>query len=70
MAGFVRTAVGAALSAAVAGLMLLGAGAASAAANLLPNGTFDGGTTSGWKAVNASLGVALIAHNAYHVVTT
>jgi hypothetical protein len=58
MAGCVRTAVGAALSAAAAGLMLLGAGAASAAANLLPNGTFDGGTTSGWKAVNASLGVA------------
>lgn len=58
MAGFVRTAVGAALSAAVAGLMLLGAGAASAATNLLPNGPFDGGTTSGWKVVNASLGVA------------
>ena len=63
MSGFVRTTAGMAVSAAalvVAGLMLLPAVAASAAAatNLLPNGTFDSGTTSGWKAVNASLGVA------------
>jgi Concanavalin A-like lectin/glucanases superfamily len=62
MSDFVRTTAGMAFSAAlaVAGLMLLPAVAASAATatNLLPNGTFDGGTTSGWKAVNASLGVA------------
>ncbi len=30
---------------------------ASADAQLLPNGTFDGGTTSGWKGSNASLSV-------------
>jgi hypothetical protein len=58
MTGFMRTAMAAALSAALAGLMLLGAAAATGATNLLPNGTFDGGTTTGWKAVNASLAVA------------
>jgi hypothetical protein len=31
---------------------------ASAGTQLLPNGTFDGGTTSGWKGTNATLSVA------------
>jgi hypothetical protein len=40
----------------VAGMALVPASAAWAA-NMLPNGTFDGGTTSGWKATNATLSV-------------
>lgn len=31
--------------------------AVAAATNLLPNGTFDGGTTSGWKGTNSKLSV-------------
>src|SRR5438552_12144627 len=53
----VRSAAGAAaLSVAVAGVALAPASAAWAA-NMLPNGTFDGGTTSGWKGTNATLSV-------------
>jgi Concanavalin A-like lectin/glucanases superfamily len=55
----VRGVAGAAvLSVMVAGLALLPATVASAGTQLLPNGTFDGGTTSGWKATNATLSVA------------
>jgi hypothetical protein len=47
----------AALSVVTAGAALVPAGVAVAAggANLLANGTFDGGSTSGWKGTNASL---------------
>ena len=47
----------AALSLVAAGMALAPAAVASAATQLLPNGTFDGGTTSGWKATNATLSV-------------
>lgn len=54
----VRSAAGAAaLSVVVAGMALAPATVASADTQLLPNGTFDGGTTSGWKATNATLSV-------------
>ena len=46
----------AAVLAVVTGLALVPAGA-SAQSNLLPNPTFAGGTTSGWKATNAKLSV-------------
>jgi hypothetical protein len=52
-----RSAASAAAFLVVAGMALVPAGAASAATNLLPNGTFDGGTTSGWKGTNATLSV-------------
>ena len=57
MSGLVRGAAGAAVFVVVAGMALVPAGVASAAGNtnLLPNGTFDGNTTSGWKGTNASL---------------
>jgi concanavalin A-like lectin/glucanase superfamily protein len=58
MSGLVRGAAGAAvLSVALAGMALAPAAVASADTQLLPNGTFDGGTTSGWKATNATLSV-------------
>ena len=58
MSGLVRGAAGAAvLSAVVGGMALVPAGVASAQANLLPNPTFAGGTTSGWKGTNAKLSV-------------
>ncbi|MGH3286404.1 MAG: hypothetical protein ACRDPD_17295, partial [Streptosporangiaceae bacterium] len=44
-------------SLAVAGMALVPAVAAGAATNLLPNGTFDGGTTSGWTASSSTLSV-------------
>jgi hypothetical protein len=50
-------AVAAALSVVVAGMALAPATMASADTQLLGNGTFDGGTTSGWKATNATLSV-------------
>jgi concanavalin A-like lectin/glucanase superfamily protein len=45
---------GSIVTAAIAGTLALPA-VASAAANLLPNGSFDGGTTAGWKGTNATL---------------
>ena len=46
-------------AAAVTAVALLGAlgvpAVALAATNLLPNGSFDGGTTAGWKGTNATL---------------
>jgi hypothetical protein len=55
----VRNAAGAAvLSVVVAGMALAPTAVASAGTQLLPNGTFDGGTTSGWKGTNATLSVA------------
>ena len=47
---------GSIVTAAIAGTLALPA-VASAATNLLPNGSFDGGTTAGWKGTNATLGV-------------
>jgi len=54
-----RTAVMVIVPVAVLGLALLAPGVAAAAggSNLLPNGTFDGGSTSGWRATNATLSV-------------
>lgn len=43
------------MSLAVAAMALGSAGVASAGTNLLPNGAFDGNTTSGWRGTNASL---------------
>jgi concanavalin A-like lectin/glucanase superfamily protein len=57
MSRLLRRAAGTAALSVVAGLTLVPAVAASAATNLLPNGTFDGGTTSGWKGTNATLSV-------------
>jgi Concanavalin A-like lectin/glucanases superfamily len=58
MTGLVRGAAGAAvLSVVMAGLALAPAGAASAQTNVLPNATFSGGSTSGWKGTNAALSV-------------
>jgi hypothetical protein len=50
-------AAAAAFSVVVAGMALAPATMASADTQLLGNGTFDGGTTSGWKATNATLSV-------------
>jgi Concanavalin A-like lectin/glucanases superfamily len=50
-------AVAAVLSLMGAGMALAPATVASAATQLLPNATFDGGTTTGWKATNATLSV-------------
>jgi len=57
MSRLVRSAVGAAVVAVAAGMVLVPAAAAVAAGNtnLLSNGTFDGNSTSGWKGTNASL---------------
>ncbi len=57
MSGWLRRAAGMAAVPVVAGMTLIPSVAASAATNLLPNGTFDGGTTSGWKGTNATLSV-------------
>jgi hypothetical protein len=47
-------------SVAALGIALLaqGVGSAAGGSNLLPNGTFDGGSTSGWQGSNASLSAA------------
>jgi Concanavalin A-like lectin/glucanases superfamily len=56
MLRLVRGAAGAAvLSVVVAGLGLVPATGAWASTNLLSNGSFDGGSTSGWRGTNASL---------------
>jgi Concanavalin A-like lectin/glucanases superfamily len=57
MSKWLRRAASTAAFSVVAGMTLVPAVAASAATNLLPNGTFDGGTTSGWKGTNATLSV-------------
>lgn len=57
MSKLLRRAASTAAFSLVAGMMLIPPVAASAATNLLPNGTFDGGTTSGWKGTNATLSV-------------
>lgn len=58
MSRLMRCAASAAVgSLAVAGMALVPAVAAGAATNLLPNGTFDGGTTSGWTASSSTLSV-------------
>ncbi len=57
MSRWLRRAAGTAAFSVVAGMALIPPVAASAATNLLPNGTFDGGTTSGWKGTNAALSV-------------
>jgi concanavalin A-like lectin/glucanase superfamily protein len=57
MSRLVRGAAGAAALSVVVGLALVPAGVASAQTNLLPNPTFSGGTTSGWKGTNATLSV-------------
>jgi hypothetical protein len=55
-----RAIAGSAVSVAALSLSLLVPGAAAAAggSNLLPNGTLDGGSTSGWTGSNSSLSVA------------
>jgi hypothetical protein len=52
-----RVVAGTVASAAALALALLAPGVVAAAggSNLLPNGTFDGGSTSGWQGSNASL---------------
>jgi hypothetical protein len=57
MSRLVRSVVGAAVFAVVVGMALAPATVASAQTNLLPNPTFAGGTTSGWKGTNAALSV-------------
>src|SRR5689334_1654170 len=50
-------AAAAVLSMVMAGLALAPGTVASAGTNMLPNPTFAGGTTSGWKGTNATLSV-------------
>lgn len=57
MSRLLRRAASTAAFSVVTGTTLVPALAASAATNLLPNGTFDGGSTSGWKGTNATLSV-------------
>ena len=58
MSRLARGAVGVAvLSVVTAGAALVPAGVAIAQTNLLPNPTFAGGTTAGWKGTNAALSV-------------
>ncbi|MGH2470153.1 MAG: hypothetical protein ACRDGF_08765, partial [Chloroflexota bacterium] len=57
MSRLLRCAASTAVFSVVTGTTLVPALAASAATNLLPNGTFDGGSTSGWKGTNATLSV-------------
>lgn len=57
MSRLLRRAASTAAFSVVAGTTLVPALAASAATNLLPNGTFDGGSTSGWKGTSATLSV-------------
>jgi hypothetical protein len=57
MSRLLRSAASAAVFSVVAGMALMPAVAVAAATNLLPNGTFDGGTTSGWKGTNATVSV-------------
>jgi Concanavalin A-like lectin/glucanases superfamily len=58
MFGLMRAAAGTAAFTLAVGTALVPAAVASAATNLLPNGTFTAGTTSGWRATNATLSVA------------
>jgi len=52
-----RCAASAAVFSVGTAMALVPAVSVAAATNLLPNGTFDGGTTSGWKGTNATLSV-------------
>jgi hypothetical protein len=52
-----RCAAGAAALSVGTAMALTPAAAVAASTNLLPNGTFDGGTTSGWKGTNSKLSV-------------
>src|SRR5882757_7051845 len=52
-----RCAASAAVFSVGTAMALVPAVAVAAATNLLPNGTFDGGTTSGWKGTNSTLSV-------------
>lgn len=59
MWGVVRTTAGVAAAVVVAGAGLMGASAATGSGtNLLPNGSFDNGSSSGWGATNAKLSLA------------
>jgi hypothetical protein len=53
----VRSAAAAAVFSLVVAGMAMAPASAAWAANMLPNGTFDGGTSSGWKGTNATLSV-------------
>lgn len=57
--GVVRATAGVAAAVVVAGAGLMGASAAATSGtNLLPNGSFDSGSISGWRATNAKLSLA------------
>ena len=59
MWGVVRTTASVAAAVVVAGAGLMGASAATGSgSNLLPNGSFDNGSISGWKATDAKLSLA------------
>jgi hypothetical protein len=64
MWGVVRAAAGVAAAAVVAGAGMMGASAATGSgANLLPNGSFDNGSISGWGATSAKLSLATPGYN-------